>query len=152
MNVDKLVRWEIIVTIGIALFFAVSEYFIDSAKPESLYNYAVSPSSILWSVGLTVIGVKFFLLKKRLSKMAEHKSPIRSQYYRTKVIVAAAQSVTSMFANSVSAFAMTMSLFVAFGMNSEPFLHALHMDHIATYAIFPICDLIYLVSSSWKRK
>ena len=148
----KLIRLEIILTIGIAVFFAFSGYFIDSAKPESLYGYAILASPILWLVSLPLIIGKFILLKRRLSEMAEHKAPVHSPYYRSKVIVTAGQSIVSMFANSVSAFAMVMSLFVVFGVNSEPFLHAFHMEHMATYALFPICDLIFLVSSNWKRK
>jgi len=149
---DKLSYIEIIVTAAIATFFVASEYLINYATAESLYNYAVSAPSIVLVVGLPLIIGKFVLLKKRLSKMAEHKAPIHSTYYRTKVIVTAVQSLVSMFTYSVSTFAMAMSLFVAFGVNSEPFLHALYMDHIATYAIFPILDTIYLISLNLKRK
>ncbi|MGI0047872.1 MAG: hypothetical protein ACREBB_11925 [Nitrosotalea sp.] len=148
----KLILIEIIFTIGIAAFFVSSEHFIDSSKPESLYNYAVSASSILWMVSLPLVIGKFVLLKKRLSEMSEHRAPIRSAHYRTKVIVSAVQSIVSMFTYSVSAFAMVMSLFVAFGVNSEPFQHSLYMDHVATYAIFPILDVAYLVSNLIQKK
>lgn len=147
----RLIRLEIILTIGIAVFFVSSGYLIDSAKAESLYGYAILASPILWIVSLPMIIGKFVLLKKRLSEMAEHKAPVHSPYYRSKVIVTAAQSVVSMFANSVSAFAMVMSLFVVFGVNSEPFRNALHMEHVATYALFPICDLVFLLSMNLKR-
>ena len=149
---NKLLLTEIILTIGVVVFFIFSEYLIDFAKPDFLYGYAISASPILWIVVLPLVMGKFVLLKKRLSEMSEHKTPVHSPYYRTKIIVTAVQSIVSMFANSVSAFAMVMSLFVAFGVNSEPFLQSLHAEHVATYALFPICDLVFLLSMNWKRK
>jgi len=152
MRINRLTGAEIIVTGLMAVFFLASEYLINLSTREYLYGFALSAPIILLAVCLPMIAAKFVFLKMRLSKMAEHKAPLRSPYYRSNIIVAAAQSVVSMFATSVSTFALVMSLFIAFGMNSESLLQALHNEHLATYAIFPALDLIYLISQSWKRR
>ena len=146
MIMDRQTVIEIIFTSFMAIFFLTSEYLINLSTQEYLYGFALSAPIILLAICLPLIVAKFVFLKMRLSKMAEHKAPRHSPFYRSKVIVTAAQSVVSMFATSVSAFALVMSLFVAFGMNSESFLQSLHNEHIATYAIFPILDVIYLIS------
>lgn len=149
---NRLTYIEIIFTAAIAMFFVISEHLIKSTTKESLLGFAASASIMLLAVCIPLIIVKFAFLKMRLSEIAEHRAPIHSPYYRSTVIVTAVQSLVSMFTISVSTYAMAMSLFVAFGVNSAPFLHALHLDHAATYAIFPALDVIYLVSSDWKRK